>query len=213
MHTATTQRFVGLVVALAAGALILIALPAKERRVERVEVAGAATEPAPGAPAAPVFELEDGWWRLPRYGVRMRLPECWEPVEKNQRPFAYRDTSSGLLGSINVLSLPNFFHPDLDSVADENIVQLAVDERLELISIEERTLGGGKRALWIHYGGSVEREGAEPEHLRFAAVVFLIDHSQVVITAFARQAAWQEIAHEVLESLDSIELLVPDATP
>jgi len=180
----------------------LIALPAKERASESARVPVAA-ESAPSAAAeAPVFEVVDGWWRLPRYGVRMRLPECWEPKEVYKRPFAYREMGAVLQGSINVLSLPNFFYPDLECVAEENRALLGTSDMLELVSMEERTLGDGKRALLIHYSG----HPAEQE-LRFAAVVFLLGPNQIVITASARLELWDDVGPEILASLDSIELL------
>jgi hypothetical protein len=199
MNSRSTQRFVGLVVAAVVSVLLLIALPAKERERAPREQELAASEPE-----LSVFELQDGWWVLPRHGVRMRLPPGWEPRENQSRPYAYRDLSAALAGNLNVLSLPNFFNLDLEGIAEENRKSLEAAAVLELISLADHRLGGDHPALRIDYGGS-----PRGEELHFAAIVFLHGPDQVVITAAATAEQWPVIEEDVRASLESIELLAP----
>jgi len=201
MNSRSTQRFIGLFVALVASILVLVALPSK-RRDRDEPIARAAESVSEAAP--PVFELQDGWWVLPRHGVRMQLPPGWEPREHQSRPYAYRDLTASLAGNLNVLSLPNVFNRDLAAIAEENRASLEAAEALELISLEECCLGGDLPALRIDYGGA-----PRGEELHFAAIVFLYRQSQVVITAAATAEQWPAIADDVRVSFESIELLAP----
>jgi hypothetical protein len=206
MNSRSTQRFIGLVVALVASILVLVALPRKPR-----DPAGAGAR-EPGAAAAeaelPVFELQDGWWVLPRYGVRLRLPSGWVPSERFSRPFAQRDPAASLAGNLNVLSLPNFFGLDLEGIAEENRRSLAAAEALELIALEEQPLADGHPALRIDYGGS-----PKGQELHLAALVFLHGPDQIVITAAATVEEWPEVAEELRASFASVELLPGAAGP
>ena len=204
MNTKSTQRFVGMVVAVVATVLLLMALPSKpDPRVGESpsEVESAASGAIDPRDVLPVFEELDGWWVLTRYGMRMQLPEGWTPFERNRRPHAYRDMANGRLGSINVLSLPNFHHTSLADVAKENREALAANENLELIDINEFSIGS-KNALRIDYRG--DPAGVD---MYFAAAVFLLGGHQVVVTAGATEADWPDVQAAVAESLGSIELL------
>jgi hypothetical protein len=204
MNSKSTQRFIGLFVAVVASILVLIALPAKSK-----QPAGAtASEPAAAAAEVelPVYQLEGGWWVLPRYGVRMQLPPGWVPSERMSRPFAQRNPEVSLAGNLNVLSLPNFFDLDLDGIAEDNRQSLAAAELLELIALEELTLAGGHPALRIDYGGS-----PKGQELHLAAIVFLLGRNQIVITAAATVEEWPAVADDLQASFASIELLAAGA--
>jgi hypothetical protein len=205
MSAKTTQRFVGTIVALVATVLILIALPAKPGRGKATSVGDghrAATGLTDPRDVLPVYELVDGWWVLTRYGIRMRLPDGFEPLVRHDRPHAFRDDREPLRGSLNVLSLPNFFHTDLAAVTTEVESSLARNQRLELVSVDERTLVGGHPALRLEYAGTP----AEAE-MHFLAVVFLLGGHQVVITAAAGAQQWPELQADLVASLDSVERL------
>lgn len=212
MNTRSTQRVVGLVVALVATALLLMALPSKPgpqvepgTEAARASASADGTEAGPVDPrdVLPVFEERDGWWVLTRYGFRMRLPEGWTPLARRDRPFAYLDPEATGMGNLNVLSLPNFFHSDLASVAEENRASLAENEHLDLISIEEIELSGsGEPALLIDYAGT-----PSGYDMHFTTAVFMLGGHQVIITAAADATEWDSVSEALDRSLRSIELL------
>jgi len=209
MNARSTQRFVGFVVAAVVTALLLIALPARQGELPELGGEQAAEQAGehggdPRDPRAvlPVFEVEDGWWVLVRYGIRLRLPAGWEPQARFDRPFAYRDPAAPLQGSFNVLSLPNFYYPDLAALAEGNRRSLTESEHLELISIEELTLSGDRPVLRIDYRG----RPADAD-LRVAAIVFLLGGHQVVVTAAAGEEEWEAVEASLSASLASIEFL------
>ena len=206
MSTKSTQRFVGVFVAGVATLLLLIAFPTKSDgpRPRGDEASGREARAGTVDPrdALPVYELEDGWWKLIRYGMRMRLPEGWVPAVRRDRPFAFRDEAAPFEGSLNVLSIPNFFHTDLASLKRENEKSLETDESMELIGFEDLELPGGKPAVRMDYTG----RPVGPT-MRFSAVIFFLGGHQVVVTAGAVEEQWEAVGPILLESLATIELL------
>jgi hypothetical protein len=191
-------------VALIALAVLLIGWPSPEPGAG--EPAAAPMPPSAPHPGEPVFRLADGWWELPRYGLRMRLPGGWTAAERRGRPYLQRDAGDGGAGGINVLALPNFLGKDIDGLREENRRQLELGPDLELIGIQDVRVSD-LPALRVDYRARVS--GSE---VRCACCVILLGGYQVVVTATIPESAWSAAESAVDAALGSLERIPADPT-
>jgi len=150
---------------------------------------------SPGpAPRGPVWEPRD-------FDLRMKIPRGWFAHERRGRQYLSRDIEKPCDGSVNLISLPNFFGKDLDGLLEENRQELEDNPAFEMDRAEKLRLGG-REVLRIDYRGVPANSDDE---LHFVCILYRRGRNNVALTVTVREELWPEIAEQVERSLASMQ--------
>ena len=189
--------------------------PTVARRL--LDALAALAEPAPGSPddatstaaveaaweseAARESAVEDGRWRIPRYGVSLPVPPGWSVREIRGSHFLVREAVGGFASNVNVTGSVN-----LEARGTEELVERALADLRrvgsEVVSGPSHGEVGGAPALRIDVEGTM----GGTRLLRFAMLTFPRPNLSVTVTVTVPAEEWTESAAVVEEILAGVAL-------
>ena len=142
-------------------------------------------------------------WVLPRFGLRLTIPEGWAVEEVRGTAFLRRQEVPTLKPKEPAAFADNFNVIAVQRPPEEGLVGLAAQMRAELgnaLESIEKVDVDGREALIVRYSGQLE---GGPIELGFTALIYARGAEYVVVTAtleLARRAQWQEIVDRTLRT-------------
>lgn len=157
------------------------------------------------AQAAPFPALEGELWNLPSVDARLRIPKNWSIGRVNGDERLLRNTDDPLDGNMNLLIMPNMFGFSIEELLSENVDELSVNPDLHLEDRREIYVMG-RKVLRFDYNGTPRGSN---EAVRFVAVVWNRGKHQVVLTTTVRAANWAQVAGDVDDALETLQVRWP----
>lgn len=144
--------------------------------------------------------LEQNLWSVPKYGFALRLPAEWKWMSSGKRESVSLDPNRRDRGTINAISLPNFFGRSLFQLEHENMEALRTTPGIEF-DASRRIEIGGVDVLRFDYHG---RQLGLDVDMRYVCFVWLANGQQVILTVQLDASRWPELGPALEDALGTL---------
>ncbi|MCK6446666.1 MAG: hypothetical protein L6Q99_09770 [Planctomycetes bacterium] len=144
--------------------------------------------------------LVQNLWRVPKYGFTLRLPESWAWMSTGNRESVSLDPNRRDRGTINAISLPNFFGKSLFQLEHENMEALRTTPGIEFDE-SRRIVQDGVDVLRFDYHG---RQLGLDVDMRYVCFVWLANGQQVILTVQLEASRWPELGPALEDALGTL---------